>query len=1856
MPQFENIRQQLDAERNNTSNAQEAYYISQEKLNRIRREKEELARIFNRRSENHVEEFDRLNESENSLVAEVEQLRAALDRSSANTLDLGKQFEIFTDPREQINKFNDAYPVLLLPVRIETRFKKIGTGEHIKDQLWIRVFPDDCAVDTFEKLLSETEIKNTQLYWAMLWEAAEKEESLRAAWRTLVSSHGSGRASYMIGQYKPVTSVNKPTIIDKDNINLIIFESLLPSPAEQTALEQYWKKIWRNSGNKTEETNAYNSLITNVGATQAAALIKKYVPFNLKAVPALPFTKEDVKINVFFLKFPPPESIDTKLQSWSQPPQVTVMPDRFVIMGYQGDEKVIEAISKFPVPSPLIVGPDPGAAPEKQFTEDAHGDLNVHNDIRWMVDFEASIEKGLGFKIDITPAQATTGFDRIIALGVRISADELKGKELLESLIDHHRLSRKGFSLLKQGTATNNTDTENTEHQKPDNPDESFEDLEKEKLFETVPDPFHKKDGQWLAESLGIDHEALYKVKNTGHTDQSEGRLMNVALWPATLGYMMETLMHPVFDENDIIQTRGFFNQFVCGRGSVPAIKIGKQPYGILPATAFSKIKWFRNDIIFNRDSSLHSNSHFVSKLYTVLAGMDKDWASLVNHISYVGKPGDAHQIMLDAVGLNPASIEFYQRTAESKEDLFNRFNLMGIGGAFLSAFIAGGYIKSGQDILQKYGYTNKEIPDILNKFFLNSQNLLKGPVIDDRPLSERELIRSYTPGPYEINYIDWLINAAQTSHDTLRKQQGFIDNKIPKALLYLMLHHALDLSYVETSLLLLQKATILSPVQVREAKADPAFLHIKQQVKQSESKWQYLYTSEEKVTGNTNLLIGDYIPQIIKTETASAYLNEQVKALEHLKNIPTARLERAFTEHLDCCNYRLDAWKGGIINYGLSLMRDNPGARESIHKKGVYIGAYGWLENVRSENKVMTPVQLSDEKLHDIFIKDQAIPLVKDSTNGGYLLAPSLNHAVTASILRNGYISNKNPDALRVNLSSQRIRKALSIIEGIRGGQSLGALLGYHLERGLHDGYPGIELDYFIYQLRKAFPLTTNRNKDTRIDETSEQPIDSVETIEARNVIDGLSLIEHIKKSGSVTYPFGKSFLHPVDTTAQSTAINKEVQNLLDINDAVADVAIAESVHQIVQGNYDRGAATLDTYSKGNFPPIPDVIQTPKSGKNITHRVGLHFETGLNPAFEITPRAKAEPGMNKWLKTVLPDIQKIVCLVSYGGITDEQISMKDLGLEPIDVLYSVNNNTDQSMKELDDKIVKFVLDKPSVRPDTIITINYMKRVINKISFFELAPLLNSLRSIILRSRPLLPTDIMLPKDVKPENILSEFLDVSRVQLWYTELNLLLNTELSTYGIAIDALTNDVIANRNQIINQIDDLMSDYVQILSGAGKTGLPQTGFGFVYDRKKEQYTALIKKLKELINRWDESLLEFNILISEYETLPPLTSSEDKFAVLQKARSKISTLFPVNLPADPDTYKTDLLFLKGTFIAKKNALNAISLTTTKSLGVLLAGIKAELPVTDFDLNPFEITDVENSIILFAQELAGKAGQLIIDLTARLTKAKTSLDDAAVITDSKKKVEMIISGGKQLYGEDFKILPEFRLASKQADEWANAFGSLDQLLKYSVITKEVDFPVDDWIYGVARVREKLQHWENTIVLTEAFGGKELTLHPIQLPHKINDSWLALSFPEAYDMESDRLLYTAHYPEGFDKSKSQCGLLLDEWTDLIPSKKETAGVAFHYDRPNAEPPQAILLAIPSEFKGSWEWQDLVDTVNETLDMAKKRAIEPAHIDTTAYARFLPALLSSMTTRPITPSLNFSFNNNIHETMLNNSHE
>jgi hypothetical protein len=141
-----------------------------------------------------------------------------------------------------------------------------------------------------------------------------------------------------------------------------------------------------------------------------------------------------------------------------------------------------------------------------------------------------------------------------------------------------------------------------------------------------------------------------------------------------------------------------------------------------------------------------------------------------------------------------------------------------------------------------------------------------------------------------------------------------------------------------------------------------------------------------------------------------------------------------------------------------------------------------------------------------------------------------------------------------------------------------------------------------------------------------------------------------------------------------------------------------------------------------------------------------------------------------------------------------------------------------------------------------------------------------------------------------------------------------------------------------------------------------------------------------------------------------------------------------------------------------------------------------------------------------------------------------------------------------------------------------------------------------------------------------------------------------MQFPPDTVLDSERLLYTAQYRTPFDKAARQCGLLLDQWTEAIPDTTRTTGISFNFDRPDNEPPQNILLVTPASATGTWQWDDLVGALNETLDLAKKRSVEPSELDATPYTALLPATVMAVTLYGISITTSLAAANGVFRTL------
>jgi hypothetical protein len=258
------------------------------------------------------------------------------------------------------------------------------------------------------------------------------------------------------------------------------------------------------------------------------------------------------------------------------------------------------------------------------------------------------------------------------------------------------------------------------------------------------------------------------------------------------------------------------------------------------------------------------------------------------------------------------------------------------------------------------------------------------------------------------------------------------------------------------------------------------------------------------------------------------------------------------------------------------------------------------------------------------------------------------------------------------------------------------------------------------------------------------------------------------------------------------------------------------------------------------------------------------------------------------------------------------------------------------------------------------------------------------------------------------------------------------------------------------------------------------------------------------------------------------------------------------------------------------------------------------------------------------------------------LDRATATLNQATPDKSIEAQVLLVLEAGRILFGETFNWLPKFSCFNEI--DIATADAARNQLLQHAVnVTPGITVTevVDEWLQGLARVRKLLYRWEIVRTLADALTDMTLDMLPIQIPFRANDSWLAVELPatdpddptKPFGISRDTLSIVAHGTTAFQPGLKQSGVLIDDWTEEIPTATETTGISFRYNQPNAAPPQSLLLAVTPEETGSWNWDALVGTLNDTLQRAKRRAVEPDQLEkqSPVWNAFAPALVSEFST-------------------------
>jgi hypothetical protein len=515
----------------------------------------------------------------------------------------------------------------------------------------------------------------------------------------------------------------------------------------------------------------------------------------------------------------------------------------------------------------------------------------------------------------------------------------------------------------------------------------------------------------------------------------------------------------------------------------------------------------------------------------------------------------------------------------------------------------------------------------------------------------------------------------------------------------------------------------------------------------------------------------------------------------------------------------------------------------------------------------------------------------------------------------------------------------------------------------------------------------------------------------------------------------------------------------------------------------------------------------------------------------------------------------------------------------------------------------------------------------DEFSIFQVMPLVKSLRVLITESAALTPGDVALPNEADKKELPPPELSYARVDAVVANLEADFAAAMNAATGVVDDLLNlpDFEAatepQRETITQSADDTIGRFADFLKALGTYGIQQTSIGSLYIARQQWYRQLKRKVNALVDRWQQKSDEYDAL----EAAPPAT----EFDLLRMERLiSSSTTTGVTLAL--------VQAKKVMFDAEFSDLKNIADTNYAGVFAMITDIRA-LNTAPFDTQTVDIADELRQIPLFVCNLKARALSIIEDIQntrlPAMAAIKASLP-ALSLTDQATQTEV---AAKMILGEQFKMFPRYAMPPSLEAEVANSWNDTASLLTH-VSSTRVN-PLEDWLNGIARVHEKMKHLENCLILRDAFqlNDDNFAIRPVQLPYKTTKyHWMAMPFPVAdVDMEEgNTLLYTAFTNAAAGAPTEICGVLADEWTEAIPAMEETTGIAFHYDRPNCEAPQTLLLVTPTTFNGNWDWDDLVDALHYTLDAAKSRGISPREIDATPFATFLPAVIGAESLHPL----------------------
>ena len=1037
-----------------------------------------------------------------------------------------------------------SHPIVLLPVRVETRYVGTATGGR---ELLVRVWPDQVHVDAHDPRLTAAEADAGRQFWLAEWRCCRDDDRRRRAWQSLAERFEPARAGWIARATRP------------DNANA--------RPADAVA------------------------------DTEDPRVLPTFGPI--------------------------------ELTERSAPPVARLLPSAWTATAYAGGQ-VVAVVTGRPITTDLNVGPDidaPLVHPEADTATDDQDVAAIDTGMHWLVDFATAEAVGMALRLPVDGP-----VDLLLVTGVR-NDDPAAGADGLAALLDAQRFTA-GLGIVAPGTLTNNTEATPAGWS-------SAEIGSLGDLGATSP----AEPSSLLAQAMGL---ADAHVPADGADDGELAAAVARTLWPATWGYWLTQFVGlgvAGLDADDCAWAREHAAAFLRPGGPLPTLRIGRQPYGLLPTTALTR---FRGD---PRETRLGG----------LVAGLiGSGWRPMLSKASRVGR-GDPAADLVDVLGLDARSDRVTLRRA--------------LGSTFAANAL---------------DFLDRAVPaDAWRALAARTQSLA---IAAGLPTTVAAALVLYEPTA-------WPVDLPLVGDDHAASLRALLDAPLdavadaadtrPTSLLAALVRQGWLREHATAATELIGDATV-APVRDAELFGFTG----------SPLTWSArLARPVDGVTVRERLAS--------ETDPAAAAIEAFRSAALAVADASADAVTPLVADALDAASHRVDAWATSLATRRLAELR-------TTQPTGVLVGGYGWVEQLAptSADTVSEPVD------------GEELPLHRPPDDPGFLHAPSIHQAEVAALLRNAHLSHGggDDDPFAITITSQRVRLAQRLFDGVRAGRSLGAVLGYLVERDLHEH----GLDASIDNAREVSPLPGQESL----------PL-------AARRLDGLSLhkLWFDSEGHAIDHLVAGSQDEPLRRRAAGV-----LRRLGVAVDAAADLLQAEQVHHFVRGNLTAAVNTLGDIDRGLAPPPDlDFIRTPRTGVTVTHRVAITFSADAAPTggwavADSSPWAASEPALDAWLAGCLGPVTALLVALSADDGTNHEVPFIDLGLTATDFVR-IAGAGDAGVAELSARAVRAARSDPA--PGARVSLRPDREVL------DLLELGRSLSGLVASARPLDGT-MLLPPHADP--------------------------------------------------------------------------------------------------------------------------------------------------------------------------------------------------------------------------------------------------------------------------------------------------------------------------------------------------------------------------------------------------------------------------------------------------------------------------------------------------------------------------